>query len=177
MSLKHYCLALFLGLTASAFAQNHNVVRWHQIVGVITAPGVDNPVGGIPDGNGGKTNVIHAGAGPWTTRGGSAHVDLSTGEGAFNVEGLSLNGGNATGTPGPINSVVGTLVCNPGLANQAILDTDATDLSKGGNAALSFRLSVPSGCVNPVFLIRIPQAALRWIAAGAILDAGSSSNY
>src|SRR5437764_940794 len=81
MLVKHYCLALFLGLTALAFAQNHNVVRWHQIVGVITAPGVDNPVGGIPDGNGGKTNVIHAGAGPWTTRRGSAHVDLSTGEG------------------------------------------------------------------------------------------------
>ena len=38
-------------------------------------------------------------------KGGGAHVDL------FNVEGLVFNGGNATGTAGPITSVVGTLAC------------------------------------------------------------------
>ena len=32
-------------------------VRWDSIAGVVTAPGVDNPVSGI-----------HAGAGPWMRR-------------------------------------------------------------------------------------------------------------
>ena len=95
-------------------------------------------------------------------------MNLSTGEGSFDVEGLVLNGGNASGTTGPINSVVGTLVCNPGTESQAILDTASTFLSTAGNAELSFKLNVPSTCSNPLFLIRVPQAALRWIATGTV---------
>ena len=120
--MKALCLALSLAFSAGAFAQSNPVVRWNRIVGVITAPGIDNPVGVAP-------NQIHSGAGPWTTRGGSAHVNLLSGEGSFEVEGLVLNGGNASGTPGPINSVVGTLVCNAGTAAQATADTPATELS------------------------------------------------
>src|SRR5678815_5221211 len=96
--------AAFLVLTAvsvvSASAADA-VVRWQKVVGVITAPNVDNPVAGIS-----------AGTLPWTTRGGNARINLTTGVGSFDVEGLVLNGGNATGTTGPITSVVGTLVCN-----------------------------------------------------------------
>jgi hypothetical protein len=175
--MKKLCLTLSLVMSASAFAQNNNIVRWQQITGVITAPGVDNPVGGTTDANGNKTNQIHSGAGPWTTRGGSASVNLATGEGSFDVEGLVLNGGNASGTPGPINSVVGTLVCHPGTASQAILDTAAVELSPQGNAEGSFRLNVPAGCASPVFLIRIPQAGLRWIATGAVPITHPGSNY
>jgi len=104
-------------------------------------------------------------------------VNLSTGEGSFEVEGLVLNGGSASGTPGPINSVVGTLVCNPGTSTQAILDTPAVGLSPTGNAESSFRLTVPAGCASPVFLIRIPQAGLRWIATGAIPVTGNAFGY
>jgi len=165
---KQLFLTLLLAVTAvSAFAQNNVVVRWNQIAGVITAPGIDNPVGGTTDAGGNKINQIHAGAGPWTTRGGTARVNLATGEGSFDVDGLVLNGSSSSGTPGPINTVVGTLVCNPGTAAQAILDTPATRLSARGNADLSFRLNVPAACASPVFLIRIPQAGLRWIATGA----------
>ena len=65
--MKVLCFTLSLTLTAaSAFAQNDNVVRWHEVVGVITAPGVDNPVGGTTDNSGNKINQIHSGAGPWT---------------------------------------------------------------------------------------------------------------
>src|SRR5262249_33837603 len=97
-------LSLFLlTLCAGAFAQTDTVVRWRGIQGVITAPGVDNPVG-----------QIHSGTGPWTTRSGNARIDLATGNGSFEVEGLVLNGGNASGTPGTVTSVVGTFVCNPG---------------------------------------------------------------
>jgi hypothetical protein len=177
MNARQVFSIFFLGLTASAFAQTNTVVRWHQIVGVITAPAVDNPVGGITDGNGNKTDVIHSGAGPWSARGGGIRIDFSTGEGSFNVEGLVLNGGNASGTPGAVTSVVGTLVCNPGIAGQAILDTAAADLSRNGDAELSFRLNIPSTCSNPVFLIRAPQAGLRWIATGAVLGGDSASRY
>lgn len=176
--MKKLSLTLCLALAAaSAFAQNNTVVRWTRIVGVITAPGVDNPVGGTTDANGNRVNQIHAGAGPWTTREGRARVNLATGEGSFEVEGLVLNGGNASGTPGPINSVVGTLVCNPGTATQAILDTQAVGLSFRGNAELSFRLNVPAECASPVFLIRIPQAELKWIATGAIPVISPASTY
>src|SRR5512146_28111 len=100
--MKKVCL-LTLTLCAGAFAQSATLVRWRGIEGVITAPGVDNPVG-----------QIHSGAGPWTTRSGSARIDLATGNGSFEVEGLVLNGGNASGTPGAVTNLVGTLVCNPG---------------------------------------------------------------
>src|SRR5215471_8861532 len=152
---------------ASSFAAD-TVVRWQKIVGVITAPNVDNPVAGIS-----------AGTLPWNTRGGSARVDLTTGVGSFDVEGLVLNGGSATGTPGPITSVVGTLVCNPGsdgsnkMPAQTITDTPAATLTPLGNAELSFKLNVPPVCTSPLFLIRIPQFGLRWIAAGAVPVASS----
>ena len=158
--MKALCLALSLAFSAGAFAQSP-VVRWNRIVGIITAPGTDNPVGVAP-------NQIHGGAGPWTTRSGSARVNLLSGEGSFEVEGLVLNGGNFSGTPGPINSVVGTLVCNAGTTTQATADTPATPLSADGNADLSFRLTIPVGCSKPLFLIRLPQAALKWIATGTV---------
>ncbi|HLX43765.1 MAG TPA: hypothetical protein VKR43_10040 [Bryobacteraceae bacterium] len=148
-------LLLSLTLCAGAFAQNSTVVRWRGIQGVITAPGVDNPVG-----------QIHSGAGPWTTRDGSARINLSTGAGSFDVEGLVLNGGASTGTPGPVTSVIGTLLCNPGGAGGAetAIDSPVTALSPAGDAELSFKITVPAVCGNPAFLIRV--ASGRWIATG-----------
>jgi len=98
-------------------------------------------------------------------------------------EGLVLNGGSATGTTGPITSVVGTLVCNPGgdgsgnSPAQAIIDTPAATLTPQGNAELSFKINVPQVCANLLFLIRIPQFGLRWIAAGAVRTAAANSDY
>jgi len=173
--MKKLFLMLSLALAAcSAFAQNNTVVRWQKMVGVITAPGIDNPVAVTTDANGNVTNSIHSGGLPWTAREGSARVNTSTGEGSFDVEGLVLVGGNSTGTPGAVTSVVGTLVCNPGTADQAVLDTGATSLSASGNAELSFRLNVPSTCNNPLFLIR---AGVRWIATGAIRTTGNAFGY
>ena len=109
---------------------------------------------------------IHSGAGPWTTRDGSARINLSTGAGSFDVEGLVLNGGASTGTPGPVTSVIGTLLCNPGGAGGAetASDSPATALSPTGDAELSFKITVPAVCGNPAFLIRV--ASGRWIATG-----------
>jgi hypothetical protein len=165
--MKTKCMLLALALCGAAFAQNNTVVRWRGIEGVITAPGTDNPVG-----------QIHSGAGPWTTRSGSAQVDLATGEGAFEVEGLVLNGGNASGTPGAVTAVVGTLVCNPGAPSgsvEAAVDTPQATLNSAGNAELSFKINVPAACGNPVFLIRVPSG--RWIATGTKPSAASKSGY
>ena len=142
------------------------VVRWQKIEGVITAPNVDNPVA-----------AISSGTLPWTTRNGNARINLTTGLGEFGVQGLVLNGGNATGTTGPITSVVGTLVCNPGEDGQAIVDTPAAALNPAGDAELSFQVNVPRTCANPLFLIRIPQFGRRWIATGALRTTRSNSDY
>jgi hypothetical protein len=164
--MKKSCLSLTLILCAGALAQSETVVRWRGIEGVITAPGVDNPVG-----------QIHSGGGPWTTRSGSARINLTTGEGSFEVEGLVLNGGSASGTPGGVTSVVGTLVCNAGVtgSTETDVDTPATKLSPAGDADLSFRLNVPASCNNPLFLIRVPSG--RWIATGTKAAPDSNSGY
>src|SRR5215472_6588825 len=80
-------LALY---TSAAFASHDDdaVVRWKTIVGNITVSSND-AVGGISPGTL-----------PWSTVGGRARVNLATGYVSFDVEGLVLNGGNATGTPG-----------------------------------------------------------------------------
>jgi hypothetical protein len=152
------------------------VVSWRNVVGVITAPNVDNPVAVTADTRGNVLNQIHSGTLPWVTRSGSASVDLSSGATVFTVKGLVLIGGNASGTAGPINQVVGTLVCNAGSTDasqpQAILDTPPVPLSANGNATFHGELTgfVPDRCNAPLFLIRIGPAfgpaAGRWLATG-----------
>jgi hypothetical protein len=155
MNLNKLCL-LSLISCVGAFAQSDTIVRWRGMEGVITAPGTDNPVG-----------QIHSGAGPWTIKAGAATINLTTGQGAFELEGLVLNGGNTSGTPGAVTSVLGTLVCNAGSpagSTEAAVDTEAVNLSPLGDAELSFKITVPAVCNNPVFLIRVPAG--RWIATG-----------
>jgi len=92
-------LTLMCASSVLAFDNDDSIVRWKNIAGVITAPGVDNPVGGI-----------RAGAGPWSVRSGRAQVNLVNGATSFDVDGLVLNGSNSSGTPGPVTAVTGTLV-------------------------------------------------------------------
>ena len=152
-------LTLMCASSALAFDSDDSVVRWKGIVGVITAPGVDNPVGGV-----------HAGAGPWSVRSGHARVNLSNGDTFFDVDGLVLNGSNSSGTPGPVTAVTGTLVCNGGTTAAAILDTPPVSLNVHGDARFVGQIGgVPAACNNPLFLIRIATpagAAGRWIATG-----------
>ncbi len=151
----------------ASFAKNGSDVKWKTIVGVITAPGVDNPVAGIS-----------SGAGPWTAIRGKASIDLSNGAAFFEVEGLVMNGGNNTGTPGSVVNVAGTFVCNPGTPNQLVRDTPAVSLSAEGDAIFSGTLGgMPPACANPLFLIRVvPNGAqpTKWIAAGAVRETDSN---
>jgi hypothetical protein len=144
-----FCVA-----TAFAFDRDDSIVRWNSIVGVITAPGVDNQVG-----------AIHSGAGPWSVHSGHVYVNLTTGNTFFTVEGLVLNGGTSSGTPGRVNSITGTLVCNPGSASPTVLDTAPLSLSEHGNAQFAGQISgIPATCDTPLFLLR---AGGRWIASGS----------
>ena len=153
-----FALLFSLLFASTSLAWDDGVVRWRNIVGVITAPGVSNTVAGI-----------HSGGLPWTVAAGRARLDLATGVVTFFVEELVLVGGNASGTPGPVKSVKGTLVCNPGSTDdQAVIDTPAVPLDAQGNADFDGKLSsIPLlSCVNPLFLIRVAPADV-WIATGA----------
>jgi hypothetical protein len=164
--MKKVCSTLFLVLLASAsFAQANTVLRWERIVGLITAPGVDNPVAGIP-----------SGGAPWVTTAGTATVNLSTGAATFQVQGLVFNGTNASGTPDGVNSVVGTLVCNVGTSAQATFNTATAPLSAQGDAQFSGTLAnLPASCATPLFLIRMgPPLAPAWIATGAVLTTSAN---
>jgi hypothetical protein len=142
---------LMLAIATPAAAES---VRWRTVIGILQA---GNLVGNI------------AGGGqPWTTLGGHASADLSTGRVEFDVRGLVLAGGNTIGTPGAINQVKGTLVCDPGGLNLAF-DTVLVPLSARGDAEFAGIVGpIPTTCTpaNVVFLIRI--AAGRWIANGAV---------
>src|SRR5258708_17589562 len=147
-----------------AIAQTHErdaVVRWKTIGGNITVSN-DDAVGGI---NPGST--------PWSTVGGRARVNLATGHVSFDVDGLVLNGGNATGTPGGVDQVEGSLICDAGQKDQTIFTTTPVPLSAQGNADFSGTFNtIPGTCTNPLFLIRIcpdlPGANQRWIATGPV---------
>ncbi|HET7824194.1 MAG TPA: hypothetical protein VFK90_02630, partial [Anaeromyxobacter sp.] len=113
---------------------------------------------------------------PWSTLGGNATVNLSRGRVNFRVDGLVLAGGTGIGTRAAIANVKGTLVCNPGAANQAIVDTPSTSLDALGDAQFEgeFATPLPDACTSGTtfaFLVRIAATAPgdRWIANGAVL--------
>ena len=161
-------------LLTSAFAgknknnnnpNNPNNVRWQTIVGNITVSPND-AVGGILPGTT-----------PWSTVRGTARVNLATGRVSFDVDGLVLNGGNATGTPDGVDQVEGSLICDAGQQNQTIFTTLPVPLDVRGNADFSGKFNtIPGTCTNPLFLIRIdpdlPGANQRWIATGAVRIGG-----
>lgn len=150
----------FAPVAASADDPN---VRWADIIGIIQA---GNVVGS-------GTGAVTGGGQPWSTTRGAARVNLSTGEVQFRVEGLVLAGGNTIGTPGTINQVKGTLVCDTdgsaGSGNSTLVDTPLVPLSAQGDAEFQGVVAIPAVCQTQsdiAFLVRI--GANRWIANGAV---------
>ena len=137
-------------------------IRWRTIVGIVQA---GNTVGNIT-----------GGGQPWTTLGGRARVDLARSRLDFDVQGLVLAGGNTIGTPGAINQVMGTLLCDAGGTN-VTYDTTPVPLSPQGDADFSGQIGpIASTCnsSNVAFLIRIPAG--RWIANGAVRTSQGGNN-
>jgi hypothetical protein len=141
----------------SSFSRNNNVVRWEQLVGLITAQGLSNPVANIA-----------SGTTPWHARNGAAAVDLTNGEAAFFVQGLVLIGGDTSGTNGPVNSVEGALC--------AMLVERIRRLRTPPQFRWTFK-AMPSlrdawegfraTCSNPIFLV-LNAAKGIWIATGTV---------
>jgi hypothetical protein len=130
-------------------------VSWKTIIGIIQA-------GNVADG-------IPGGGQPWSTLGGSARVNLATGEVEFEVKGLVLAGGDTIGTPGAINQVKGTIACPQTNGQVNAVDTPLVPLSAQGDAEFEGVVGpIPTACTasNVAFLVRI--AANRWIANGAV---------
>jgi hypothetical protein len=156
--------ALLMSVIASPASAE--TVRWRSIKGSSPFANVNGAV--QPN----AVDAIPPGGRPWTTLGGRAKVNLATSQVNFEVEGLVLLGGNTIGTPGAVNKVVGSVVCNPGLATQQIRDTPAVTLSPQGDAEFSGATTapLPSTCnsTNIAFLVRIGPVAGAWIAAGVV---------
>jgi hypothetical protein len=145
-------------MSAIAWPAAADTVRWRNIIGIVQA---GNVVGNIT-----------GGGQPWSTLRGHAKVDLAAGRVDFDVDGLVLAGGNTIGTPGAVNQVKGTLICDPGGTNVTI-DTPLVTLSPQGDAEFSGSVGpIPSTCqpTNVAFLVRI--AANRWIANGSVRSSG-----
>jgi hypothetical protein len=155
--------AIAISLAATAARADNAIVRWENVVGVITEKNVSN-----------KVANIDSGTFAWSVRSGHALVDLMTGAAEFEVNGLAINGAQFSGTPGPITDVMGTLVCNAMDATQTTPATSKTantasvPLDAQGNAEFFGRIHVPAPCNNPLFLVRIATKATgavgRWIA-------------
>ncbi len=147
--------ALLLVAIASPSRANDNV-SWETIIGIQQA---SNVVGGIT-----------GGGQPWSTLGGSVSVNLSEGTVAFQVRGLVLAGGNAIGTPGPVTSVMGTLVCGVTSTTPQVINTSPVPLSPQGDAQFSGSFtSSTGGCIGTTqaFLIRTTTGA--WLANGSVM--------
>lgn len=150
---------------AAGRARADDQIRWQTVIGIMQA---GNVVAGIP-----------GGGQPWSTLGGNANVHLDKGRVQWRVDGLVLAGGNGIGTRAAIASVKGTLVCNPGAADQAVVDTPAVPLDEVGDARFEgeFATPLPAACTMETptrtfaFLVRIaaPAPGDRWIANGAVL--------
>ena len=122
---------LMLSIASPAKADS---IRWRTIVGIVQA---GNTVGNIT-----------GGGQPWTTLGGRARVDLARSRLDFDVQGLVLAGGNTIGTPGAINQVMGTLLCDAGGTN-VTYDTTPVPLSPQGDADFSGQIG-PIASTHPM---------------------------
>ena len=156
---------------SSSFAAE---VNWKNIVGVITAP--DDPTTPAAENINNPVGKVNSGTFPWSVRAGFARVNLTTGSTYFVVHGLVINGQIFSGTPGPVQTVTGTLVCNAGDQTEVELDTPDVSIDGQGDARFSGMINgIPAACASPLFLIRIatianPQnpngARGLWVATG-----------
>jgi hypothetical protein len=154
-------------VSGTALADNDDILRWQSVIGIIQ--------GGNVVGSG--TGAVGSNGQPWSALGGQVRVDPDRARIDFSVRGLVFAGGNSIGTPGTVNQVKGTLVCDTNgsasspAGNSVFVDTPLVDLSEDGDAEFHGTVaSIPAVCVTEpdvAFLIR--AASGKWIANGTVL--------
>jgi hypothetical protein len=158
---------LLVGLPPTVRADgNGNSVRWETIIGTFFIPATPPATG-----SGNTVGGIVGGGEPWSTLGGHAYVDLSSGTVDFEVKGLVLAGGNSIGTPDGVTQVIGALVCSPA-SSPMVFNTPAVPLSAQGNAEFHGSFGpLPTVCSAPnvAFLITTTATPPHWLANGAVL--------
>ena len=174
-SKKSIALVGFVLATLCASSSFAADVHWKHIIGVITAS--DDPTTDAAENINVPVGKVKSASFAWSARDGHARVDLDTGNTDFEVHGLVIIGQIFSGTTGPVQTVTGTLVCNPGTQTEAALDTPDVSIDSNGNARFSGMIpGIPASCASPVFLIRIANLAIPenpgqargfWIATGA----------
>jgi len=153
--------AIVIGQNASASSEDS--LRWQSVIGIIQG---NNIVGT-------GAGAVMGAPGPWSTLSGHASVDFQRSKVDFNVRGLVLAAGNSIGTPGTVQQVKGTLVCDTdGSASgtSVIVDTPLVELDEEGNAHFDGQLALPAVCTSEpdiAFLIRTGSG--RWLANGTVL--------
>jgi hypothetical protein len=157
---------LWAGAVAEADAASPSEVSWQAIVGN-PIPSVSNSITNNTIGG-----IIFAGTDPWSTRGGSATVDLMNSHVTFSVKGLVFAANTSIGTPGGVTNVEGALVCGLGSssATPTAHFTREAPLSAQGNASFTgFFTSSTAACnADSVAFLIVNATNTRWIAYGAV---------
>jgi hypothetical protein len=177
MNQKSNKIVAFVGFVLATLCASPSFadVHWKHIVGVITAS--DDPTTDAAENINVPVGSVKSASFAWVARDGHARVDLNTGRTDFEVHGLVIIGQAFSGTTGPVQTVTGTVVCNPGQqGSEATFDTSDVPIDSNGNARFTGTIpGIPAVCANPVFLIRIAnlsipenpgQARGFWIATG-----------
>ncbi len=152
---------LHLGPT-TAYADGVEL-EWERILGIVQ-PG--NTVGS-------GTGAVTGAGQPFSTRAGSAELELDDGELEFRVRGLTFAGGNFIGTTGPFTHVRGVIVCDTdgsaGGGHSARVDTPMVPLSEAGNARFEGNVGpLPMVCTTePDVAFLIVNPGNMWVAHGA----------
>ena len=92
----------------------------------------------------------------WKLKGGHAHLGA---DGKLNVEvkGLVLNDasvGEFNGTPDGVDGVAAAVICTGASGAAVAAQTDVVPLSKSGDAKVHAKVSLPSGCIAPIVVLR-----------------------
>jgi hypothetical protein len=155
-----------LALAGVANSASADTAHWQSVIGIIQGGNV------VGTGTGAATGA----PGPWSTLSGHADVNLQNGKVDFKVRGLVLAAGNSIGTPGTVEQVKGTLVCDTdgsatGGVTSVIVDTPPVALDDEGDAQFSGTVgALPVVCSSEpdiAFLIRTTSG--RWLANGTVL--------
>jgi hypothetical protein len=91
----------------------------------------------------------------WKLKSGKA--ELSKGKLEVEVKGLVLNDpttGEFNGTPDGVDAVAAAVVCHGPDGAKVAAQLEPVPLSKAGDAKVEGKVSLPSGCIGPVIVLR-----------------------